>query len=182
MIYVILADGFEEVEALVPVDMMRRCGLNVKTAGLFGIDVCGAHSVTVKADMLVDDINFDEIDGIVLPGGMPGTQHLKESESVKKLIEYCMESKLMIGAICAAPSVLGELGYLDGADAVCYPGFEEALKGAKVHTVPVVRSGNIITSRGAGTAFEFGRAIIDYLDKGRCNGKSVLSDMMYPYA
>ncbi len=178
MIYVLLAEGFEEVEALAPVDILRRGKIEVKTAGVGGENVYGAHNICVKADMKIEDIDLSTVEGIVLPGGMPGTTNLQKDPDVNKLIDHCNKNGLLISAICAAPMILGELGLLDGKVATCYPGFESHLKGATIGGNPVEKAENIITGKGPGAAFEFGGAILDYLtETGK--GEEILSQMQY---
>ncbi len=155
MIYVFFANGFEEVEALTQVDMLRRCELEVKTVGIPSRMVKGAHGITVVCDILPEEMDFNKIDGIVLPGGMPGTLNLEQSADVQSAIDYCIGNDKIIGAICAAPSILGHRGLLNGKKAVCFPGFENELGDALYTDLPTVRDGNIITSKGAGTAFQF---------------------------
>ena len=159
MVYVLLAEGFEEIEALTPVDVLRRANIDVMTAGVGGEVVCGAHGIPVVCDTTVEQIPYDSINGIVLPGGMPGTTNLQEDEKVGEMIDFCMDNDRMIAAICAAPMILGELGLLSGRAAVCFPGFESNLHGADISDAAVAASDNIITSRGAGTALEFRREI-----------------------
>lgn len=163
MIYVFLANGFEETEAITPIDMLRRCGKEVITVGVTGKTVTGSHNIPITCDITIDETVTEGLEMIVLPGGMPGTKYLAADKRVNELIAYSYENKLLIGAICAAPSILGGLGLLDGRKAVCYPGFETALKGAQVLTVPAVRDGNIITARGAGAALEFSEELISAL-------------------
>ena len=162
MIYVFLADGFEETEALAPLDMMRRAKIEVKTVGVTGEFVTGSHGVTVKADLKPEEISFNNIDGVVLPGGMPGTMHLLENETVNAVIRKFAEEGKLVAAICAAPSVLGAAGLLEGKHATCHPGFEEKLTGATTSEDEVVVDGNIITSRGMGTAIPFAFEIVRY--------------------
>ncbi|MGN0642661.1 MAG: DJ-1 family glyoxalase III [Huintestinicola sp.] len=164
MIYVFLADGFEETEAITPIDLLRRCGKTVETVGVTGASAVSSHNITVTCDRLLSDISYDDIEMIVLPGGLKGTKNLESSEGVQKCIDYCAENGILIGAICAAPSILGHKGLLKGRKAVCYPGFEEALEGAEVLSVPAVRDGNIITARGAGASLEFAEALISAVD------------------
>ncbi len=178
MIYVLLAEGFEEVEALAPVDILRRGNIEVKTAGVGGDMVRGAHDIWVKADMKIEDVDLSTVDGIVLPGGMPGTLNLQKDDTVNKLINHCSEKGLLICAICAAPMILGELGLLEGKTATCYPGFEEHLKGAVLGKNPVEVSGNFITGKGPGASFEFGKAIVNYIN-GDGVGENILSQMQY---
>lgn len=164
MIYVFLANGFEEVEAFTAIDYLRRCEeLEVKTVGVNGKMVQSSHNIMTIADLTVFDIEKEKIEMIVLPGGMPGTLNLEKSVPVKETIKYCMENDLPIGAICAAPSILGHLGYLKGKKATCAVGFNDELIGAECTGKPVEIDGNIITSRGAGVANEFAFALVDRL-------------------
>lgn len=162
MVYVFLAEGFEEVEALTPVDLMRRAGIEVNTVGIGGEYITGAHGITVKADINETELCADSesIDMVVLPGGMPGTLNLKVSNTVNKYIDLAMEKGAYVAAICAAPSILGEKGLLKGKMAVCYPGFEDKLSGAMVFEAGVICDGNIITARGAGVAVDFAAQLI----------------------
>lgn len=164
MVYLFLADGFEETEALVTVDFLRRAGYEVRTVGVGKAMLTGAHGISVIADTLEDEVVLDEkIEAVVLPGGMPGTLNLKASETVKKAVLYANSQKKTVGAICAAPSVLGEWGLLKGKTATCYPGFEDALVGAEVCDAPCVISDNIVTAKGAGAVFEFAAALTDII-------------------
>ena len=130
MFYVFLAEGFEETEALAPVDVMRRAKLDVKTVGVTGECVTSSHGVPVKADITIDNIDLDDVQGVVLPGGMPGTLNLEANEKVLETVKYSCENGKIVAAICAAPSILGHLGILDGKKTTCFPGFEKELKGA----------------------------------------------------
>lgn len=163
MIYVFLAEGFEEIEALAPVDVLRRGGIEVKTVGVTGKTVTGAHGIAVSADITVDQITLEGIEGIVLPGGMPGTLNLEANERLCELVRQADRKQLLIGAICAAPSVLGHLGVLNGKHATCFPGFEKELTGATVCDGQVVCDGNIITAKGAGAALDFAFALLCFL-------------------
>lgn len=178
MIYVFLAEGFEEVEALTPVDMLKRCELEVVTVGIGGQAVMSSHNVPVLANIEDKDIVLDEnLDMIILPGGMPGTLNLEKNPNVQKAIDFCVENNKYIGAICAAPSILGHKGLLDEKKATCYTGFETQLGNAIVSDEPVCTDGNIITSRGAGTAMRFSFELVKLLtSEERCNilKKSVL--------
>ncbi|MBE6767466.1 MAG: DJ-1/PfpI family protein [Ruminococcaceae bacterium] len=163
MIYVFLADGFEEVEALAPVDIMRRAGLSVQTVGIGGRTVTGAHGITVTADVTEETLTPDDIEAVVLPGGMPGTKNLEASGTVATVLEKAVQEGVLIAAICAAPSVLGHRGILRGKRATCYPGFESALEGAVLTDGGVVRDGNVLTACGAGVALEFGFQLVSAL-------------------
>ncbi len=160
MIYVFLADGFEESEALVPIDMLRRADLCVKTVGIGKKTVTGSHKISINCDITENDAVFEGLEGIILPGGMPGTLNLKANGTVNSFIDYAYENNLIIGAICAAPSILGEKGILKDKRAVCYPGFEDKLSGAKVINEAVVRDGDIITAKGAGAVFYFAFSLV----------------------
>lgn len=160
-ICVFLADGFEEIEGLTVVDLLRRAGVNVATVSVTGAStVHGAHGIDVQADKLFDEVNYGEMDMAVLPGGMPGTIHLGEHQGVKEVLEQFYQEEKYIAAICAAPSVLGKYGMLQGRKATSYPGFEEALTGAEYVEDAVAEDDFIITSRGLGTAIEFSAALI----------------------
>lgn len=161
MIYMFLADGFEEVEALCPLDILRRAGLEVTTVGIDKDMIRGAHGITVQAD--IPDIMYRDSapDMIILPGGMPGASNLDSSKAVDAAIRAAARRGAYICAICAAPFVLGKRGLLQGKRAVCYPGFEDQLAGAEVsQDEVVVRDGNIITAKGMGAAFEFGLELV----------------------
>ncbi len=169
MFYVLLADGFEEMEAFAPIDIMRRADLEVYTVGVGAKVITGAHQVPVVADVIDCEVAPDaDCEGIILPGGMPGTLNLEKSASVQRFIDYAVEHGLLIAAICAAPSILGHKGLLNGKKAVCFPGFEEQLLGANVCSDAVMQDGNIITACGAGAAVEFGLKIVEYV-----SGKAV---------
>ena len=153
---VFLADGFEEIEGLTVVDLLRRAGIDVKTVSIMGrLEICGAHGIDVKADEIYENADFSDAEMLVLPGGMPGTLHLKEHEGLRAILEKANEDGKKLAAICAAPTVLGGLGFLQGKKAVCYPSMEEGLTGAEVLYDNVVTDGNITTSRGLGTAIDF---------------------------
>ena len=160
-IYVFLADGFEEIEGLTVVDLLRRAGLETVTVSIMGRkEITGSHRIIVHADELFENVQFDDAKMLVLPGGMPGTLHLGEHLGLHHVLTKKMEENCPISAICAAPSILGDLGALKGKRAVCYPGFEDRLAGAIVTENPVETDGNITTSRGMGTAIPFALAII----------------------
>lgn len=177
-IYVFLADGFEEIEGLTVVDLARRAGLSVVTVSIMGRkEIAGAHQILVQADQLFEELDFEDADMLVLPGGMPGTLHLGEHIGLYALLEKKMTEGCPISAICAAPSILGDMGILKGKRAVCYPGFEERLVGATVTENPVEVDGNITTSRGMGTAIAFALAIIARFkgeEEAKKIGKSVI--------
>lgn len=163
MIYMFLAEGFEEVEALAPLDLIRRAGLEIKTVGVGSKTVVGSHGIPVVADMTADKLSDDAPDMVILPGGMPGTKNLDSCETVHKAIADAVKNDAYLCAICAAPMILGKLGLVRGKNAVCYPGFEEYLDGATIPNTKVVRDGKIITAKGMGAAVEFGLAIVSAL-------------------
>lgn len=161
MVYCFLADGFEEVEALAPVDMLRRAGVDVKTVGVNSLKITGSHSITVQCDLTIDRISLgNDIDAIILPGGMPGTLNLESSAVVQAVIEHCVSAGKFVCAICAAPSILGHKGLLNGKNAIAFPGFEKDLTGAIISDKHVVRDGVFITAKGAGVAIDFGLEIV----------------------
>lgn len=163
MVYVFLANGFEEVEAFTPVDYLRRCELDVKTVGIQGKMVRGSHGITVIADLTFYDVDLAEAELIVLPGGLPGTTNLEASRRLSEVIDYCVEKEIPVGAICAAPSILGHKGLLKGRTATCASGFEQELEGAVVTGNPVETDGIFTTARGAGVANEFAFALAERL-------------------
>ncbi len=157
-----LADGFEEIEAVSIIDVLRRADIHVLVVSVTGkTEVTGAHQLKIVADILFEDVNYDDVFMLVLPGGMPGASNLNAHTGLKELIEKFNASGKQLAAICAAPLVYGNLGILEGKQAVCYPGFESYLKGAEVLTIPVVESGNVMTSRGPGTAIKFALKIVE---------------------
>ena len=161
---VFLAEGFEEIEGLTVVDLLRRAGIETRTVSIMGQEeIKGAHGIIVKADSLFENTDFSEVKMLVLPGGMPGTIRLKEHKGLEKLILKHNEEKKYLAAICAAPTVFGGMGILKGKKAICYPGMEEGLTGAEVTCQPAVTDGHITTSRGLGTAIDFALALISEL-------------------
>lgn len=176
---IFLAEGFEEVEALAVVDIVRRSGMEIDMVSVDNQEtVKSSHDVIIKADKKFDETDFNSLDMLVLPGGMPGTTNLLNHEGlVEKLKEFNKAGK-MLGAICAAPMVLGENGILEGRKAVCHPGFEEHLKGAQTSCDTVMKDKNIITSRGMGTAIPFGLAIVEHF-KGMEAVEQVRKGLVY---
>ena len=153
---IFLADGFEEIEGLTVVDILRRAGIDISMISINGKKkVTGAHGIALDTDEDIVQCDLDKLDMLVLPGGMPGTTNLAACEKLTEALKKADQEKRGIAAICAAPSVLGDLGFLKGKKAVCYPGFESRLTGAEVLAVPVVTDGHITTSRGMGTAIAF---------------------------
>lgn len=161
---VFLADGFEEIEGLTVVDILRRAGVHTDMVSVNGtLQITGSHSIKVQADTTFEEMDFSDTDMLVLPGGMPGTLHLQEHEGLRNLLcAYDKENKFLT-AICAAPSVLGGLGILKGRKACCYPSFEDKLIGAEVVMEPAIRDGHVITGRGMGTAIPFALKLTEAL-------------------
>lgn len=180
MLYCFLAPGFEETEAIAPIDMLRRAKLDVRTVGVGAKTVAGSHGIPVVCDLTQDEIVLDDtLQGVILPGGMPGTLNLEKSAAVQRALDYCFANGKLLCAICAAPSVLGHKGLLNGKEAVAFPGFERDLIGARVSDSFVVTDGNIITAKGAGVAADFGFAIVAAL-KDRATADSIKAAIQCP--
>jgi 4-methyl-5(b-hydroxyethyl)-thiazole monophosphate biosynthesis len=157
IVYAFLADGFEEIEAICPIDILRRGNVEVVTVGVTGKTVTGSHGIPFTADKEIGELDLSSSpDMILLPGGMLGTNNLQKNETVILFIENVLKTGGYITAICAAPKILGAMGILSGKRATCFPGFESELKGAVIASESVVRDGKIITAKGAGVALEFG--------------------------
>ena len=160
MVVCFLANGFEEIEGLTPVDCLRRCEKEVVTVGIGGVIIRGSHGIPVITDMEDNELKLtDAIEMIILPGGMPGTLNLEKSQTVKNTVSYCADNDRYVCAICAAPSILGHMGLLKGKTACCFPGFENELEGADVSENYVCRDGKIITAKGMGAAIDFSEKI-----------------------
>lgn len=176
---VFLATGFEECEALIVVDICRRAGLDLKTVSVTGDkNVTSSHGVTVVADLLLDEVDFEDLDMIVLPGGMPGTKNLEACEPLMKQVDAFYEAGKCISAICAAPSILGHKGFLKGRAATSYPAFEGHLDGALIFGNSVEVSEHITTSRGLGTAIDFGLAIVERY-QGKNEADKIAESIVY---
>lgn len=161
MLYMFFANGFEEVEAIAALDVIRRAGIEILSVGVGSQIITGSHNISVVCDVTADKIEFDEnTKGIILPGGMPGTTNLMNNSIVDNFIDLCVENNRLICAICAAPMILGKKGILDGREAVCFPGFEDELKGAVISSEFVCNSNGVITARGMGSAVNFGLEIV----------------------
>ena len=163
MVYILLAEGFEEMEALVPADLLRRAGAEVALVGLDAPVITGSHRISVSTDLRLEDVSLRSSDMLVLPGGLGGVMSMKASPSATDLIRNAHHTGCWLAAICAAPTRLGHLGILKGRKAVCYPGMEGQLTGAIPTSAEVVVDGRLITSRAAGTSYEFGFALISAL-------------------
>lgn len=180
MIYVFLANGFEEVEALTPVDLLRRAERQVQLVGVGGKTITGSHGIKVECDITANEIVLGgDLEMIVLPGGMPGTLNLEKSEAVQTAVDFCYDRGIFIGAICAAPSILGHKGLLNGRNAIAYPGFEGQLAGANICEHSVVQDDFIITAQGAGAAVPFGLKLAEVLC-GADKPKALAASICYP--
>lgn len=167
MVYILLAPGFEEAEALVPADLLRRAGIETALVSLAGDTVAGSHQITVAADLALDKLDLSQAEMIVLPGGGPGWKNLGKEPRVERLVRQTVERDIWVAAICAAPTLLGRWGLLEGKHAVCFPGMEDGLTGARAQMDQrVVADGKLITGRAAGSAFDFGLALVEAL-KGK---------------
>lgn len=176
---VILADGFEEVEALTVVDLLRRATIYVDTVSIMeDYTVHGAHGINVQTEDLFEEVNFVESDMIVLPGGMPGTKNLDAHAGVRRVVKGFYDEGKKIGAICAAPTVLGNMGLLKGKRISCYPSVEKEIQGAVISGGSVTVDGNIITSRGVGTAIDFALKLIEVLS-GPAKAKEIAESIVY---
>ncbi len=161
---IFLATGFEEIEALTVVDLLRRVHVDIDMVSITGEKrAIGSHNIIVETDKMINQLNFSEYDMLILPGGMPGTLNLESNEILMSQVDAFYEQDKLLAAICAAPSILGHKGMLEGKTACCYPGFEKELKGANVSMDPVCMDGKIITSRGMGCAVQFGLKIVEVL-------------------
>lgn len=176
---VYLADGFEEVEGLTVVDLLRRAGIEIDMVSIMGRkEITGARKIPVLADKLFEE--QDDPDMIVLPGGMPGTLHLKAHEGLADLIRKADKEGKVLAAICAAPTIYGEMGLLEGKNATCYPGMEDKLLGANWQEQSVVVDGNFVTSRGVGTAIAFALTLVTIL-KDEETAKSLANSIVYKW-
>ncbi|MDD4144507.1 MAG: DJ-1/PfpI family protein [Prolixibacteraceae bacterium] len=173
-----LADGFEEIEAVSIIDVLRRAGIDTVTVSITGkFEVTGAHGIKIKADKLFEEVNFDKTGMIVLPGGMPGAKNLKTHSGLRDQIQKFNNSGKPLGAICAAPMVFGDLGILKNKTATCFPGFESQLTGADVTGAEVEVSGNVITGKGPGVAIKFALEIVKTL-KGESLAAQLAEDLI----
>ncbi len=179
MVCILLGTGFEESEALVPTDLLRRAGIEVVLTGLDGAQVVSSHNVTVKADKTLPEIDPEDIDLLFLPGGLGGVDAIKSSPAALDLIQTVYEKGKYVAAICAGPTILGGLGLLKGRRAVCYPGMEDQLTGAvRPQDTYVVVDGNVVTGEAAGSSFAFGLKLVELL-KGEAAARQVCNSVYY---
>ena len=172
MVYVLLGTGFEEVEAITPVDLLRRANIPVLTVGLSGKTITGGHGITVQADITIDEIDLTDLDMIVLPGGLGGVASIRACNEAMEAIAFAHSNGKFTAAICAGPTVLADLGIPDGKKAVCYPGCESAMGDASIQQCAAIRDGQLITGTSAGCATAFGLALIAAL-KGETAANTV---------
>jgi 4-methyl-5(b-hydroxyethyl)-thiazole monophosphate biosynthesis len=173
-----LAEGFEEIEAVTVIDLLRRAGLRVTVAGLAGTTATGSHGITLACDRLFEHCDVNGADALVLPGGMPGSVRLRESGAVRGAVTHLVAAGRLVGAICAAPTVLEASGVLAGKRATSHPNHAAEMRSCHYEDAAVVEDGNIITSRGAGTSIDFAAALIRRL-VGEEAAREVLSRIQY---
>jgi len=177
MVYVLMVDGFEDIEALEPLDIMRRAGISVKTVGVYGKKVTSSHNVTIETDIEIDEVKKEDMEILVLPGG-PGHTNLDASAKAHDLITHAYKNNIYLAAICASPSILGKLGILNGKNYTCFPGFEKFCDGGIFSEEKAVLDGKILTAKGAGAAADFGFKMVDIL-KGEETSLKLKKEMQY---
>ncbi len=161
MVYILLGTGFEEVEAITPLDLLRRAGVQVLTAGINGKTVYGAHNIGIEADITIDQMDLTDVEMVVIPGGLGGVASIRASQKAMEALRFAWENGKFVAAICAGPTVLADLGITDGLQATCYPGCEGGMGTAVVAgNAACVRDGRVITGTSAGCAIPFGLALI----------------------
>ena len=178
MVYILLATGFEEIEALTPCDLLRRAGLEVALVGVNGIEIVGSHSITVRADLPLDAVHVESMDMLILPGGLRGVQSILDCKAALELVKRAWEAGKYVCAICAAPTILAKLGIVGGAPAVCYPGKEAEMGSAQICDANVVRHGKLITARAAGASVDFALSLISAL-KGPEEANRIAKQIVY---
>lgn len=173
MVYMLLGTGFEEIEAVAPLDLLRRAGVQVLTVGVTGKTVAGSHGIRIEADIELGEMDLTDMDMIILPGGLGGVASARASREAMDALRFAWENDKFVAAICAGPTVLADLGITDGKNATCYPGCESGMGSANmIPKVPCVRDGKLITGTSAGCAIPFGLALIEAL-KGEAAAKAV---------
>ena len=179
MVVILLGTGFEEAEALVPADLLRRAGVEVALTGLTGLQVTGGHGITVLADRTISQVDEGKTELVMLPGGLGGVDAILACPQALELVKNVCAAGGRVAAICAAPTILGKLGLLEGRRAVCYPGMEDGLTGAIPQPgTPVVEDGNILTGEAAGSAFVFGLRLVEAL-KGKEAAQAIAHGIHY---
>lgn len=172
MVYVLLGTGFEETEAIAPVDLLRRAGIDVLTVGITGKTVFGSHNIGIEADILLEEMDLTNLEMIVLPGGLGGVACIRASEGALNAIRFAWENGKYVAAICAGPTILADLHITDGKNATCFPGCESQMGNCKIADAPCVQDGKLITGTSAGCAIPFGLALIAAL-KGPETAKAI---------
>ena len=160
MVYILLGTGFEETEAIAPLDLLRRAGIEVLTVGLNGKTIYGGHNIGIEADITIDRLDLTNMDMIVLPGGLGGVASIRGCQAAMDAVRFAYENDLYVAAICAGPTVLSDLGITDGKNAVCYPGCEAQMGTANIQNTAAIRDGKVITGTSAGCAISFGLELI----------------------
>lgn len=178
MVYILLGTGFEEIEALTPCDLLRRAGVEVALVGLNGAEITGSHGITVRGDLSLEEVKLENLDMLVLPGGLRGVEFILNCPPALDLTLRAWKEGKFICAICAAPTILAKLGILQSASATCYPGKEREMGEAKLYDLPVVRSEKLITGRAAGSAVDFSLALIEAL-KGDAETRRIAKQIVY---
>lgn len=177
MIYMLLGTGFEETEAIAPLDLLRRAGVEVATVGLNGKVIYGSHKIGVEADIEIGDLDLTTMEGIILPGGLGGVASIRACQSAMDAIRFAWDRNMLTAAICAGPTVLADLGITDGKNATCYPGCETHMGNANMVEAAAVTDGNLITGTSAGCAVPFGLALIAYL-KGQAEADRIAAQIV----
>ena len=180
MVYIILGKGFEEIEAIAPCDILRRGGVEVKCAGIGGLEITGGNGITVKADCTVEEMDLEAMELIMLPGGLGGVASIRGSETAMHAIRYAYENGKFVTAICAAPMILAQLGITDGKNATVYPGNEPNMGSANMVDANAVADGKVLTGRAPGAALDFGYLLLETL-KGAETAAKIRSGMVYKY-
>ncbi len=178
MVYIVLGTGFEEMEAVVPCDLLRRAGVETKFVGIGALEITGSRGIVVKADCTETEAKWSEAEMIVLPGGLGGVASILGSATVMDAVKNAYDTDRFVAAICAAPTILAKLGYTDGKKAVCYPGMEEEMGTALMENSGFVRDGKILTGRAAGSAFDFGLGLVEAL-RGTAVSEKIAAEVVY---
>lgn len=178
MVYIILGTGFEEIEAVAPCDILRRGGVEVRLAGIGGRQITGGNGITLQADCTVEEIDLNAMELIMLPGGMGGVRSILASETALNAVRYAHSHGKFVTAICAAPTILAQLGITDGKKATVYPGMESQMGTAQMVDADAVRDGSVLTGRAPGAAYEFGYLLLETL-KGAETAQQIRTGMVY---
>lgn len=178
MVYILLGNGFEEIEALTPCDLLRRAGIELALVGVNGIEIVGSHKIVVRADLPLDAVHVESTDMLILPGGLKGVQSILDCRAALELVKRAWEAGKYVCAICAAPTILAKLGIVGSAPAVCYPGKETEMGCAEIRDANVVRHGKLITARAAGASVDFALTLISVL-KGAEEAERIAKQIVY---